>query len=221
MKKFFNLVGKTLFFIFNLVKKSPYFILNLMIFMFFRKLLKEHICLLVMVLAVSSAIGGLLWILFSLSIVSLASEPLPFISWVSDIVTSLLDIKRISYISFTYIIALSVYLHSDDIIKFQNKRDLIPLNILRKELKVNSRAVLITMNGALSLTFKLFIGMLLILSIINSCADVKTSGVISMTFSELMTSAFGFLLADLCLFFIGKFLVAPFDSYLGSTTKKS
>lgn len=203
----------------ELLKLCFIFVLNLLIFMFFRRTLKEHFSLLVIVLAVSGVLGLLIGIPLFFGFVSLDSELFPLVDWIFDFVLSFLDIEKLSYIGITYLIALFVYLLSDFIIELQNKRDLIPLEVLRKELKVNSRAVLIVMSGALSLTFKLLNGMLLILFIVAMCAGLEAREHINMTHSEFMTAALSFLWFDIALFIIGKFLVSPFELFLGSRTE--
>ncbi|WP_419208465.1 hypothetical protein ACN08N_08205 [Photobacterium leiognathi subsp. mandapamensis] len=151
--------------ILEVLKKVGVFLVNILIFMFLRRTLAEHLLLLSIVLVVSLVLGLFIGIPMYLGILSLNSELWPFLVWIMDFVESFLDIEKLGYIGLTYAIALFVFLTSDFTIKYQNKRQKIPLGILKEELKVNSRALIIVMSGALSLIFKISTGLVMILLI--------------------------------------------------------
>ncbi|MGD6738461.1 hypothetical protein ACP5PY_19805 [Photobacterium leiognathi subsp. mandapamensis] len=151
--------------ILEVLKKVGVFLVNILIFMFLRRTLAEHLLLLSIVLVVSLVLGLFIGIPMYLGILWLNSELWPFLVWIMDFVESFLDIEKLGYIGLTYAIALFVFLTSDFTIKYQNKRQKIPLGILKEELKVNSRALIIVMSGALSLIFKISTGLVMILLI--------------------------------------------------------
>ncbi len=75
---------------------------------------------------------------FYLGLISLDSEVWPIAVLGLDLISSFLDLEKLKYIGLMYGIALIVFRTSDVIIDYQNKRQKIPLQTLKEELKVNS-----------------------------------------------------------------------------------
>ncbi|WP_210447697.1 hypothetical protein [Vibrio crassostreae] len=197
------------------------FLLNIVMFMFFKRTLKETLLLSSIILAtfglVSIAVGVPLYVGF----ITLESEVPSLVNWIYDGVLSFLDLEKLSYIGVTYMISLSIYLAAELIIKYQNKRQLIPLNALSRELKMNSRAVLIIMTNALSLIFKLLVGMSIILIAIVLCSHGESNNSLSSNHAQYVEAALLFLLLDIALFVISKFLVSAFDDDIAQKISSS
>ncbi|MBY8244199.1 hypothetical protein KW524_08650 [Vibrio fluvialis] len=200
--------------IWEMLKKFGVFLVNILIFMFLRRTFVEHVLLLCLVLTVSLALGLLVGIPIYLDVISLSSEPWPALVWIMDSVESFLDIEKLRYVGLTYTAALVVFLASDIAIGLQNKRQKIPLGTLKEELKVNSRALIIVMSGALSLIFKILIGLVVILLLVTYFSDPLIFSHINMTYTQMFVIGGSFLWIDLVLFIICKFLIPPMKACL-------
>ncbi|MEZ8504771.1 hypothetical protein AB6D08_26320 [Vibrio splendidus] len=131
---------------------------------------------------------------------------------------SFLDVEKVKYIGVTYSIALIVHSLAEEMIDYQTVRDQIPREKLINELRVNTRAVLITMTNGLSLIFKLFIGIALVLSTFiyfGSDDFTENLGLPLKDIFGFIGMAVGF---EIALFTILKWVVLPYESPLESKT---
>jgi hypothetical protein len=205
---------------FSKAKSTIVFVCNKLVSMFIRHTYKEHLKLFVIVLGVSLLLCLLLSVLLSFNFITLSSEPVGIITWFSESLMSFLDIEKVKYIGITYLIALIVHSLAEEMIDCQTVRDQIPKEKLINELRVNTRAVLITMTNGLSLIFKLFIGVALVLSTFIYFGNADFTESLELSLKDIfgfIGMAVGF---EIALFVILKWVVLPYEAPLESKAEE-
>ena len=197
---------------FSKIKSAIVFVCNKLVLIFIRRTYKEHLKLFGIILGISLFFCFLIGVGLVFNFFTPTSELGGFITWLSDSVMSFLDREKIKYIGITYLIALTVHSLAEEMINKQTVRDQIPRESLINELRVNTRAVLITMTNGLSLIIKLFIGLALILGTFNYFGSTEFTDNLVLSKSELLTvmgMAVGF---EIFLFSILKWVVLPYEA---------
>lgn len=197
---------------FSKIKSAIVFVCNKLVLIFIRRTYKEHLKLFGIILGISLFFCFLIGVGLVFNFITPTSELGGFITWLSDSVMSFLDREKIKYIGITYLIALTVHSLAEEMINKQTVRDQIPRESLINELRVNTRAVLITMTNGLSLIIKLFIGLALILGTFNYFGSTEFTDNLVLSKSELLTfmgMAVGF---EIFLFSILKWVVLPYEA---------
>ena len=202
------------------INSTIVFMCNKLVSMFIRHTYKEHLKLFVIVL------GGSLFLCFLLSVSLLfnlftpSTEPAGIITWFSESLMSFLDINKVKYIGITYLLALIVNLLAEEMIDYQTIRDKISREKLINELRVNTRAVLITMTNGLSLIFKLFIGVALVLITFIYFGSAEFTENLDLSQKDIfnfIVLAVGF---EIILFMILKLLILPYETSLESKVEE-
>jgi hypothetical protein len=145
------------------LKRIIAFVCNNLVSMFIIHTFKEHLKLFFIVLGISLLFCILIAFGLFFNFITPASELGGAITWVLDSLMSFLDFEKVKYIAITYSIALTVNLLSEEMINKQTIREQILRKNLINELRVNTRAILITLTNGLSLIINLFIGIAMML----------------------------------------------------------
>ncbi|WP_146154819.1 hypothetical protein [Photobacterium kishitanii] len=136
----------------------------------------------------------------------------PSILFIIDILISSLDLHKVIYILITGSIAFITYDMSDSIVNFQNKRTIISEDKLKKELKQNTRAVVITFSNALSTIFKLLISLSIILITFRLSSYYGEGVKTDINIHTFIIYTFIYIALDIALFFIQKHFLSKEDN---------
>lgn len=136
----------------------------------------------------------------------------PSILFIMDTLISSLDIHKVIYILITGSIAFITYDMSDSIVNFQNKRTIISKDKLKKELKQNTRAVVITFSNTLSTIFKLLISLSIILITFRLSSYYGEGIKTVIHIHSFIFLPFIYIALDIILFFIQKYFLSKEDN---------
>ncbi|WP_141235466.1 hypothetical protein [Pseudoalteromonas sp. NBT06-2] len=186
------------------------FINNIMVFMFMRQLLTEHLKVLLIItllfLTAFTALAGSL----NVGWTNITSEPGSLILVISNFLESFLNMNKVIFVLITYFIALIVHSLASEMIGIQTKRDQTPERDLVNELKQNTRAVVITMSNSLSLMLKLLIGTAIGLISLKFFVDNEGTNYIAVQTKDLIENAILFVISDAALFLIQRYILSKF-----------
>jgi hypothetical protein len=145
---------------------------------------------------------------FKFNLVSLEAEPWPVIDWAYNLLMSFINTQKLLYIGITYMAAFIVNLLAEEMVDLQSRRTQIPKELLVDELRGNTRAVIITMSNALSLIFKMFIGIALVLTTLIYFGSCENGEKIELEAIDVLYQAVTFLFFDGLLFIIQRFFLS-------------
>ncbi|WP_417784427.1 hypothetical protein [Terasakiella pusilla] len=149
-----------------MLKSTIVLLSNKLAFMFMRHTLREHLILLKKILKFSFICSFFLSFSLATNLVTLDTKPWPVITWSIDQLMYFINIQKFIYIGITYMAALVVNFLAEEMVAFQTRRTLTTKEFLVDELRINTRAVIITMSNALSLIFKILAGISLVLAVL-------------------------------------------------------
>lgn len=176
---------------------------NIIISMFIRHRYLEHFKLLCIITLLFGIPALVLSFLFAFDFIYAESQSSPFATWVAEFLTSFVNSQKVAFILTTYTIALTVNSFAEKLVNIQTKRPDVSKEDLIKELKTNTRAVIITLSNALGLIMMLLIGVSIILLVVA----LFRGNEFNLDFAHILESTIELIICDLILFSIQKWLV--------------
>lgn len=191
-----------------MLKITITFLSNILAFMFMRHTFRENFILLIKILLISSLCSVLLGVPLATNKITLDTELWPVIEWASDRLMSFINIQKLTYIGITYLVALVVNLLAKEIVASQSRRTQVTREFLVDELRCNTRAVIITMSNALSLTFKILAGLSLILAVLINFGVYEDGKSLEFSVMDVLYQSSIFIILDCALFIVQRFLLS-------------
>lgn len=184
---------------------------NILAFMFMRHTFRENFILLIKILLVSSLCSVLFCVLLATNKITLDTELWPAIEWAAEQLMSFINIQKMTYIGITYLFALVVNLLAKEIVDYQSKRTQVTREFLVDELRCNTRAVIITMSNALSLTFKILVGLSVALAFLTNFGVHEDGKRLEFEAMNMLYQSSIFIILDCVLFIVQRFLLSLKD----------
>jgi len=181
---------------------------NILAFMFMRHTFRENFILLIKILLISSLCSVLFGVLLATNKITLDTELWPAIEWATEQLMSFINIQKMTYIGITYLFALVVNLLAKEIVDYQSKRTQVTREFLVDELRCNTRAVIITMSNALSLTFKILVGLSVVLAVLTNFSMHEDGKGLEFEAMNILYQSSIFIILDCVLFIVQRFLLS-------------
>ncbi|WP_017781527.1 hypothetical protein [Aeromonas dhakensis] len=194
---------------------------NILAFMFMRHTFRENFILFIKILSISFLCSVLFGVPLATNIITLDTELWPVIEWATDQLMSFINIQKMTYIGITYFFALVVNLLAKEIVASQSKRTQLTREFLVEELRCNTRAVIITMSNALSLTFKILVGLSLILAVLTNFGVYEDGTSLKFEAMNILYQSSIFIILDCALFIVQRFLLSFNDKNKNCLTSQA
>ncbi len=191
-----------------MLKFTITFLSNILAFMFMRHTFRENFILLIKILLISFLCSVLFGVLLATNKITLDTELWPAIEWATEQLMSFINIQKLTYIGITYLFALVVNYLSKEIVDYQSKRTQVTREILVDELRCNTRAVIITMSNALSLTFKILVGLSVVLAVLTNFSVHEDGKALEFETLNILYQSSIFIILDCVLFIVQRFLLS-------------